>query len=56
MGSHINLPGNVDFIEVCGDKIIRERVVCKSMGEIYKAKGRDVENRNTARIERLSRF
>ena len=38
MGSHINSPANVDFIEVCGDQIIRERLVHKAMQEKYKRK------------------
>ena len=42
MGLHVNSPANADFIEVCGDQIIRERIVHKAMQEIYKAKRQEI--------------
>ena len=50
-GSRINSPTNADFIEVCGDQIIRECVVCKTMREIYKAKRREkIETLHLSRV------
>ena len=41
-GSRINSPTNADFLVVCGDQLIRERVVHKAMQEIYEAKRREI--------------
>ena len=56
--SRINLLLLADFIEVCGDKIVKERIQHKAMRDIYirSEKTRDQRNRNDAWSESLSRF
>ena len=53
MGSRINSPTNVDFIEVCIDQIIRECIVRKTMREIYKAKRREIKKIETLHGSRV---